>query len=138
MLKSMLPNSPGIVDVADDGSGFDDAGLSAAGLKSVWVWVSKSKNCVLANKSKLSMLLKSSSGSAVGATFNCSLMNWAKWDPCRLKLAMSTSGGVGRTTRLVSNARSIAVGVVFGRRSPRRDRSRDSGAVSLWVSFSNV
>lgn len=84
MLKSMLPNSPGIVDVADVGSGFDDAGLSAAGLKSVCVWVSKSKNVVFANKSKLSMLLKSSSGSVVGATFSCSLMNWAKLDPCRL------------------------------------------------------
>lgn len=77
MLKSMLPNSPGIVDVADVGSGFDDGGLSAAGLKSADVWVSKSKNCVLANRSKLSMLLKSSSGS-LGATFSCSLMNWAK------------------------------------------------------------
>lgn len=82
MLKSMLPNSPGIVVVADVGSGFDDGGLSAAGLKSVWVWLSKSKNCVLVNRSKLSRDVKSSSGSVV-CTLSCSLTNWAKCDPCR-------------------------------------------------------
>lgn len=78
----MLPNSPGMVEVAEVGSGFDDGGLSAAGLKSVWVWLSKSKNCVLANISKLSRDVKSSSGS-VGCTLSCSLMNWAKCDPWR-------------------------------------------------------
>jgi hypothetical protein len=82
MLKSMLPNSPGMVDVADVGSGFDDGGLSAAGLKSVWVWLSKSKNEVVVNKSKLSSVLKSSSAS-VEIVFNW-LTNEGTFCPCRL------------------------------------------------------
>lgn len=82
LIKS-IPNSP-IIDVAAAGSpGLVDGEVSS-GLKSVCAPVSKSKNSVFVNISKLGSMLNSSCGSE---TFSCSRTNCdVRFAPRRLKL----------------------------------------------------
>lgn len=78
-----IPNSP-IIDVADAGSPGLVAGELSSGLKSVCAPVSKSKNSVFVNISKLGSMLNSSWGSE---TFSCSRTNCdVRFAPRRLKL----------------------------------------------------